>query len=44
LNVCKFKERAFKIIHYNVNPPLAPPKRGILGVPSWAGIFWAVLI
>ncbi|QII10987.1 hypothetical protein KsCSTR_16090 [Candidatus Kuenenia stuttgartiensis] len=26
LNVCKFMKRAFKIIHYNVNPPLTPPR------------------
>ena len=31
-------ERAFKIIHYNVNPPLAPPKRGLQVFPSWEGL------
>ena len=38
----KFMERDFKIIHYNRNPPLTPPKRGLLYSPLGRGKGWVM--
>ncbi len=35
-------DRAFKIIHYNVNPPFTPPMRVPHVFPPWGGKGWGM--